>query len=153
MCNIKNMVLVFIAITSFSTRGMDSIGELDLFSGCLISFTCTGDFAKVDTFAYKIGSDKSICFAILVKKNPIKLSQEFGIRKYLYKLCLLSKAKLAHHLPSTFADSYSANGPSEIRKVTDGERILIQKAIKYNGARFWGYPTDGDSLQLWESSK
>mgnify|MGYP000946971757 CR=1 FL=1 len=37
-------------------------------------------------------------------------------------------------------------------KVTDKERILIQKAIKYNGARFWGYPTDGDSLQLWESS-
>lgn len=153
MRNIKNMVLVFLVMTSFSTSGMDDLDTLDLFSGCLVAFTCTGDFAHVDTYAYKTGPDKSICFGILVKRNPIKLCQEFGTRKYLYKLCVLTKAKLAHHFPSTFVDSYWVDGPSNMRKVTDKERILIQKAIKYNGARFWGYPTDGESLQLWESSK
>ena len=153
MRNIKNMVLVFLAMASFSTRAMDSIAELDLFSGRLIAFTCTGDFAHVDTYAYKTGPDKSICFGILVKRNPIKLCQEFGTRKYLYKLRLLTKAKLAHNVPTTFAGSYWVDGPYNMRKVTDEERLLIQKAIKYNGARFWGYPTDGDSLQLWESAQ
>ena len=79
MRNIKNMVLFFLVMTSFSTSGMGDLDTLDLFSGCLIA--CTGDFANIDTCAYKTGPDTSICFGILVKRNPIKLCQEFGTKK------------------------------------------------------------------------
>lgn len=123
------------------------------FDNCLVAFTCESDFAN--SLIYKTGPNPEICFGMVTQEQfgEVRLLNPSKENIY-YFLRLLARAKMPNNTPIDFINKLRQSpGPNNLRKVTQVERELIRKAIIYNGARFWGYPTDGDSLQLWESSK
>lgn len=123
---------------------------------CLMAYKAVDN---IDHFiAYKTGPDASICFGIITQATQKELERVIKTGSpqpgTYYIMRVLTKAKLSSHMPLDLTKFYrSSDGPTELRKATSTERELVRKAIRHNGARFLGFKTDGDSLQLWESSK
>lgn len=131
--------------------GSDQSSKYDLLDNCLIAYRCADRFENV--VAYKTGPNNSIYFGIITKVRSAELELA-DCPEYVYLLQVLTKAKMSHHLSGDFqAFARKSLGLSDMRKVTPVERELVKKAILYNGARFIGRETDGDSLQFLESTK
>lgn len=155
MHNIKNMIWILLIVAACNTNGMESSAgvTLDVFDNCLVAFTCESDFEN--SLTYKTGPNLEISFGIVTQGQfgKVNLLNPKPDTIY-YFLRLLARAKMPSNTPIDFIDRLrKLPGPQKVRKVTQVERELIRKAIRHNGARFWGYPTDGDSLQLWESAR
>ena len=149
------MILVLLVVMVCNTKGMESNPgtTLDALVHCLIAYKCTDSIDNL--LAYKTGPDATICFGIITQeqRGAIKLLNCPKENIY-YFLRLLTKPKLSHNFPGNLGNfARLSERPIGLRKVTDIERELVAKAIIHNGARFLGLKTDGDSLELLESSK
>jgi hypothetical protein len=155
MRNIKKLILILLVIISYKINSMENNWNAtpEQFDNCLVAFTCESDFEN--SLMYKTGPNVEISFGIVTQ-------EQFGkvyllnpkIEDIYYFLRPLARAKMPNNTQIDFIDRLNRLlAPNKVRRVTREERELIKKAIRHNGARFWGYPTDGDSLQLWESSK
>lgn len=155
MCNIKKLILILLVSIGYEINTMENSETTnpEQFDNCLVAFTCESDFENSLTF--KTGPNLEISFGIVTQEQfgKVKLLNP-KVDDIYYFLRLLARAKMPSNTPIDFIDRLKRlPGPNQVRRVTPEERELIRKAIRYNGARFWGYPTDGASLQLWESSK
>lgn len=110
------------------------------FDNCLVAFTCESNFEN--SLTYKTGPNVEISFGIVTQ-------EQFGkvyllnpqIENIYYFLRLLARAKMRSNTPNNLIDRLSQlPGPKKVRRVTPEERELIKKAIRHNGARFWGIP-------------
>ena len=151
MRNIKKMICILLIVVACKIYGMGGNPGIPPDDHCLVAFVCKGNFENA--LAYKTGCDAELCFGIVTQEQRgetqlLNCPQE----DIYYFLRLLAKPKMVSYRPLNLVEQLS-HGPSNIRKVTATEKELIRKAIRYNGARFWGFQTDGDSLELLESSK
>lgn len=134
MRNIKKVIVLMILLIADIYAMQD--GNLSEFKDHLVAFKLLG---LVETaHAYKTGPE-DIGFGIVTKEEECHI------------LRILINKQFSCYMTSTFR--LPSDGQIHARKATAKERELVAKAIKHSGARFWGRKTDGDSLQLLESSK
>lgn len=113
--------------------------SLFVFKNNLVAFKLLGIIEK--TQAEYITGSEDIGFGIVTEE---------GEKNYL--LHILINKESSRYITNAFR-LLSFDETIDVRKATAQEKELVKKAIRHNGARFWGKKTDGDSLQLLEFSK